>query len=409
MSEIDAFGDFREEWSRLGPSLPPDDPNDKSHFRPTGIVTGTALGLASGIGDLVLKGMGMATAVAPISADFMLSNVTGERQTSLQDKYFSLMDTASKAVDKVLVPRPEEYTLGGETMYSLARGIAPIGLAAVNPLAGVGALVATTTMKTGTDLVDAGASSNVALAGGLLQGATMAVGAGVPAVFGKGLIVNLASAVGVNNVIGSLSRVAMSEMLKANGHPDLAEQYGPSVESSLVDTALGLAFGTLHYIGGKAVQKSALDDAVSTIINNHSASESGPGLPADVHSQQGAVDALKKAIDQINEGKKVDVAQEMQGTKFIPLPETEVSKAINEENSSVQKDVLFSVEPLPLRLKTEKPPALMPFQDPLTGEQRLISPQDADSVLTEFEAKANSEAELLESSDLLSCIQSNAP
>jgi hypothetical protein len=151
MNSIAEFGDFREEWSRLGPSLPPDDPNDKSTFRPTGVVIGTALGFASGINDLVFYGIGMAGAVVPISADFIISNATGDQQTSLQDKYFAAIEKPYKAIESNLTPRPEEFTTVGRILYSLTRAISPLAPAVVSPLAGVASFISTTTMKIITD------------------------------------------------------------------------------------------------------------------------------------------------------------------------------------------------------------------------------------------------------------------
>lgn len=97
------------------------------------------------------------------------------------------------------------------------------------------------------------------------DGVISAIGAIMPAAFGKTLVQKIATGAASNIVIGGFNRSADSSILKKNGYDNMAEQYKVlDFDSFVAEGLIGAAFGGFSYLGHhegeiKPIQKTKIE------------------------------------------------------------------------------------------------------------------------------------------------------
>lgn len=158
-----------------------------------------------------------------------------------------------------------------------------------------------------------------------------AVGLGVvlPAAVPGKLVTRALSGGGINTVIGTGQRYALSSELESNGYTDLARQYKPfDAAHVLTDFTLGAFFG--GFLGPRPLARDAntrvlpSDVDAALTMGNAAHIETGtiPGMPTDLASRQAHVNAVNKALDDLMNDRPVDVGDPVTRAPFESRPET---------------------------------------------------------------------------------------
>ena len=162
-----------------------------------------------------------------------------------------------------------------------------------------------------------------------IDAATVGLGVVVPAGVPGKLATRALSGGAIMTAFGATSRAALSYELESAGYADLARQYKVfDAAPMLTDFALGAFFGGL--MGPRPVPPEARgrvlpSDVDGTLTMNNAAHiETGtiPGMPTDLISRQAHVDAVSKALDDLMNGRPVDVGEQITRAPFEPKGES---------------------------------------------------------------------------------------
>lgn len=226
---------------------------------------------------------------------------------------------------KDLTPDPATTGLAGQVLNPLADVLprAAVGAVAGGPI-GSALLAGVPEYTTSKTLAESeGIDSSTASTKGIIDSTVMGVGAILPAarIF-RGVVPDLAAAVGANVGLGVAGRGATSLLLEENGYTTQAAQYHAFDATAMaIDGVLGLGFFGLARLGsrGAVVTPEQLDAAlVQNYVNT--ADMSGPGVPVDPASQNMHQSSLTQALDQINNNQPVQISGDMENVAFLRLP-----------------------------------------------------------------------------------------
>jgi hypothetical protein len=156
------------------------------------------------------------------------------------------------------------------------------------------------------DLKEQGVDTTTAAESAALTGIVNAAGLRVPMSFGSTLATRLASGAAAQTSFGMIDRKADAAILRAGGYDEMADQeHTFDMAQMAIDAVMGTAFGGLAHLHAPAVEHIDAALTANLALRNR---KSAPGVATDPAAAGAHVDALNKAIQDLQDGKHVNVA-----------------------------------------------------------------------------------------------------
>ncbi|EOJ8618488.1 hypothetical protein ACM46Y_000113 [Escherichia coli] len=358
---------------------------------------------------------GMDKIVSPI-AQFVNEN------TSLNDTSVSYIAEQRKLAEqqvKRLTPDAATTGTAGQVLYGLfdMGGQAVVGTTLGGPVGGAAAVTSLQGFSEFERLTAQGVDFRTAQEAGLVQGITAGAGTLIPMSLGlraggalaEGVAAQLARtgessvrraaatavratpdiayAAGTNIAFGMAQRGLTAKTLRDGGYSEMANQYDVLDRQAIaIDAVLGVAFGGVgRFINSRGESTSApnfspvdVDAALAANAAHHAEIDIAPGVPINVLSRNSHIQALRKAMSDVSQGRPVDVASIVESASFSEIPERKslLSQAVNEALSSVDDGV--TARAIENRLLEEQAAQLLPrgdrqvYQSEIANSQRII-------------------------------------
>ena len=358
---------------------------------------------------------GMDKIVSPI-AQFVNEN------TSLNDTSVSYIAEQRKLAEqqvKRLTPDAATTGTAGQVLYGLfdMGGQAVVGTTLGGPVGGAAAVTSLQGFSEFERLTAQGVDFRTAQEAGLVQGITAGAGTLIPMSLGlraggalaEGVAAQLARtgessvrraaatavratpdiayAAGTNIAFGMAQRGLTAKTLRDGGYSEMANQYDVLDRQAIaIDAVLGVAFGGVgRFINSRGESTSApnfspvdVDAALAANAAHHAEIDIAPGVPINVLSRNSHIQALRKAMSDVSEGRPVDVASIVESASFSEIPGRKnlLSQAVNEALSSVDDGV--TARAIENRLLEEQAAQLLPrgdrqvYQSEIANSQRII-------------------------------------
>ncbi|HHL5215497.1 TPA: hypothetical protein ACQ8HV_001276 [Escherichia coli] len=358
---------------------------------------------------------GMDKIVSPI-AQFVNEN------TSLNDTSVSYIAEQRKLAEqqvKRLTPDAATTGTAGQVLYGLfdMGGQAVIGTTLGGPVGGAAAVTSLQGFSEFERLTAQGVDFRTAQEAGLVQGITAGAGTLIPMSLGlraggalaEGVASQLARtgessvrraaatavratpdiayAAGTNIAFGMAQRGLTAKTLRDGGYSEMANQYDVLDRQAIaIDAVLGVAFGGVgRFINSRGESTSApnfspvdIDAALAANAAHHAEIDIAPGVPINVLSRNSHIQALRKAMSDVSQGRPVDVASIVESASFSEIPgrRSLLSQAVNEALSSVDDGV--TARAIENRLLEEQAAQLLPrgdrqvYQSEIANSQRII-------------------------------------
>lgn len=358
---------------------------------------------------------GMDKIVSPI-AQFVNEN------TSLNDTSVSYIAEQRKLAEqqvKRLTPDAATTGTAGQVLYGLfdMGGQAVVGTTLGGPVGGAAAVTSLQGFSEFERLTAQGVDFRTAQEAGLVQGITAGAGTLIPMSLGlraggalaEGVAAQLARtgessvrraaatavratpdiayAAGTNIAFGMAQRGLTAKTLRDGGYSEMANQYDVLDRQAIaIDAVLGVAFGGVgRFINSRGESTSApnfspvdVDAALAANAAHHAEIDIAPGVPINVLSRNSHIQALRKAMSDVSQGRPVDVASIVEPASFskIPWRKSLLSQAVDEALSSVDDGV--TARAIENRLLEEQAAQLLPrgdrqvYQSEIANSQRII-------------------------------------
>lgn len=358
---------------------------------------------------------GMDKIVSPI-AQFVNEN------TSLNDTSVSYIAEQRKLAEqqvKRLTPDAATTGTAGQVLYGLfdMGGQAVVGTTLGGPVGGAAAVTSLQGFSEFERLTAQGVDFRTAQEAGLVQGITAGAGTLIPMSLGlraggalaEGVAAQLARtgessvrraaatavratpdiayAAGTNIAFGMAQRGLTAKTLRDGGYSEMANQYDVLDRQAIaIDAVLGVAFGSVgRFINSRGESTSApnfspvdVDAALAANAAHHAEIDIAPGVPINVLSRNSHIQALRKAMSDVSQGRAVDVASIVESASFSEIPgrKSLLSQAVNEALSSVDDGV--TARAIENRLLEEQAAQLLPrgdrqvYQSEIANSQRII-------------------------------------
>ena len=358
---------------------------------------------------------GMDKIVSPI-AQFVNEN------TSLNDTSVSYIAEQRKLAEqqvKRLTPDAATTGTAGQVLYGLfdMGGQAVVGTTLGGPVGGAAAVTSLQGFSEFERLTAQGVDFRTAQEAGLVQGITAGAGTLIPMSLGlraggalaEGVAAQLARtgessvrraaatavratpdiayAAGTNIAFGMAQRGLTAKTLRDGGYSEMANQYDVLDRQVIaIDAVLGVAFGGVgRFINSRGESTSApnfspvdVDAALAANAAHHAEIDIAPGVPINVLSRNSHIQALRKAMSGVSQGRPVDVASIVESASFSEIPgrKSLLSQAVNEALSSVDDGV--TARAIENRLLEEQAAQLLPrgdrqvYQSEIANSQRII-------------------------------------
>ncbi len=358
---------------------------------------------------------GMDKIVSPI-AQFVNEN------TSLNDTSVSYIAEQRKLEEqqvKRLTPDAATTGTAGQVLYGLfdMGGQAVVGTTLGGPVGGAAAVTSLQGFSEFERLTAQGVDFRTAQEAGLVQGITAGAGTLIPMSLGlraggalaEGVAAQLARtgessvrraaatavratpdiayAAGTNIAFGMAQRGLTAKTLRDGGYSEMANQYDVLDRQAIaIDAVLGVAFGGVgRFINSRGESTSApnfspvdIDAALAANAAHHAEIDIAPGVPINVLSRNSHIQALRKAMSDVSQGRPVDVASIVESASFSEIPghRSLLSQAVNEALSSVDDGV--TARAIENRLLEEQAAQLLPrgdrqvYQSEIANSQRII-------------------------------------
>lgn len=358
---------------------------------------------------------GMDKIVSPI-AQFINEN------TSLNDTSVSYIAEQRKLAEqqvKRLTPDAATTGTAGQVLYGLfdMGGQAVVGTTLGGPVGGAAAVTSLQGFSEFERLIAQGVDFRTAQEAGLVQGITAGAGTLIPMSLGlraggalaEGVAAQLARtgessvrraaatavratpdiayAAGTNIAFGMAQRGLTAKTLRDGGYSEMANQYDVLDRQAIaIDAVLGVAFGGVgRFINSRGESTSApnfspvdIDAALAANAAHHAEIDIAPGVPINVLSRNSHIQALRKAMSDVSQGRPVDVASIVESASFSEIPGRKnlLSQAVNEALSSVDDGV--TARAIENRLLEEQAAQLLPrgdrqvYQSEIANSQRII-------------------------------------
>ncbi len=358
---------------------------------------------------------GMDKIVSPI-AQFVNEN------TSLNDTSVSYIAEQRKLAEqqvKRLTPDAATTGTAGQVLYGLfdMGGQAVVGTTLGGPVGGAAAVTSLQGFSEFERLTAQGVDFRTAQEAGLVQGITAGAGTLIPMSLGlraggalaEGVAAQLARtgessvrraaatavratpdiayAAGTNIAFGMAQRGLTAKTLRDGGYSEMANQYDVLYRKAIaIDAVLGVAFGGVgRFINSRGESTNApnfspvdIDAALAANAAHHAEIDIAPGVPINVLSRNSHIQALRKAMSDVSQGRPVDVASIVESASFSEIPgrKSLLSQAVNEALSSVDDGV--TARAIENRLLEEQAAQLLPrgdrqvYQSEIANSQRII-------------------------------------
>lgn len=358
---------------------------------------------------------GMDKIVSPI-AQFVNEN------TSLNDTSVSYIAEQRKLAEqqvKRLTPDAATTGTAGQVLYGLfdMGGQAVVGTTLGGPVGGAAAVTSLQGFSEFERLTAQGVDFRTSQEAGLVQGITAGAGTLIPMSLGlraggalaEGVAAQLARtgessvrraaatavratpdiayAAGTNIAFGMAQRGLTAKTLRDGGYSEMANQYDVLDRQAIaIDAVLGVAFGGVgRFINSRGESTSApnfspvdVDAALAANAAHHAEIDIAPGVPINVLSRNSHIQALRKAMSDVSQGRPVDVASIVESASFSEIPgrKSLLSQAVNEALSSVDDGV--TARAIENRLLEEQAAQLLPrgdrqvYQSEIANSQRII-------------------------------------
>lgn len=358
---------------------------------------------------------GMDKIVSPI-AQFVNEN------TSLNDTSVSYIAEQRKLAEqqvKRLTPDAATTGTAGQVLYGLfdMGGQAVVGTTLGGPVGGAAAVTSLQGFSEFERLTAQGVDFRTAQEAGLVQGITAGAGTLIPMSLGlraggalaEGVAARLARtgessvrraaatavratpdiayAAGTNIAFGMAQRGLTAKTLRDGGYSEMANQYDVLDRQAIaIDAVLGVAFGGVgRFINSRGESTNApnfspvdIDAALAANAAHHAEIDIAPGVPINVLSRNSHIQALRKAMSDVSQGRPVDVASIVESASFSEIPgrKSLLSQAVNEALSSVDDGV--TARAIENRLLEEQAAQLLPrgdrqvYQSEIANSQRII-------------------------------------
>ncbi|HBE7589481.1 hypothetical protein U9783_00640 [Escherichia coli] len=358
---------------------------------------------------------GMDKIVSPI-AQFINEN------TSLNDTSVSYIAEQRKLAEqqvKRLTPDAATTGTAGQVLYGLfdMGGQAVVGTTLGGPVGGAAAVTSLQGFSEFERLTAQGVDFRTAQEAGLVQGITAGAGTLIPMSLGlraggalaEGVAAQLARtgessvrraaatavratpdiayAAGTNIAFGMAQRGLTAKTLRDGGYSEMANQYDVLDRQAIaIDAVLGVAFGGVgRFINSRGEATSTpnfspvdVDAALAANAAHHAEIDIAPGVPINVLSRNSHIQALRKAMSDVSQGRPVDVASIIESASFSEIPgrKSLLSQAVNEALSSVDDGV--TARAIENRLLEEQAAQLLPrgdrqvYQSEIANSQRII-------------------------------------
>lgn len=358
---------------------------------------------------------GMDKIVSPI-AQFVNEN------TSLNDTSISYIAEQRKLAEqqvKRLTPDAATTGTAGQVLYGLfdMGGQAVVGTTLGGPVGGAAAVTSLQGFSEFERLTVQGVDFRTAQEAGLVQGITAGAGTLIPMSLGlraggalaEGVAAQLARtgessvrraaatavratpdiayAAGTNIAFGMAQRGLTAKTLRDGGYSEMANQYDVLDRQAIaIDAVLGVAFGGVgRFINSRGESTNApnfspvdIDAALAANAAHHAEIDIAPGVPINVLSRNSHIQALRKAMSDVSQGRPVDVASIVESASFSEIPgrKSLLSQAVNEALSSVDDGV--TARAIENRLLEEQAAQLLPrgdrqvYQSEIANSQRII-------------------------------------
>ncbi|HBD3980559.1 TPA: hypothetical protein KJG06_000674 [Escherichia coli] len=358
---------------------------------------------------------GMDKIVSPI-AQFVNEN------TSFNDTSVSYIAEQRKLAEqqvKRLTPDAATTGTAGQVLYGLfdMGGQAVVGSALAGPIGGAAAVTSLQGFSEFERLSAQGVDFRTAQEAGLVQGITAGAGTLIPMSLGlraggalvEGVAAQLARtgessvrraaatavratpdiayAAGTNIAFGMAQRGLTAKTLRDGGYSEMANQYDVLDRQAIaIDAVLGVAFGGVgRFINSRGESTNApnfspvdIDAALAANAAHHAEIDIAPGVPINVLSRNSHIQALRKAMSDVSQGRPVDVASIVESASFSEIPgrKSLLSQAVNEALSSVDDGV--TARAIENRLLEEQAAQLLPrgdrkvYQSEIANSQRII-------------------------------------
>ena len=358
---------------------------------------------------------GMDKIVSPI-AQFINEN------TSLNDTSVSYIAEQRKLAEqqvKRLTPDAATTGTAGQVLYGLfdMGGQAVVGTTLGGPVGGAAAVTSLQGFSEFERLTAQGVDFRTAQEAGLVQGITAGAGTLIPMSLGlraggalaEGVAAQLARtgessvrraaatavrampdiayAAGTNIAFGMAQRGLTAKTLRDGGYSEMANQYDVLDRQAIaIDAVLGVAFGGVgRFINSRGESTNApnfspvdIDAALAANAAHHAEIDIAPGVPINVLSRNSHIQALRKAMSDVSQGRPVDVASIVESASFSEIPgrKSLLSQAVNEALSSVDYGV--TARAIENRLLEEQAAQLLPrgdrqvYQSEIANSQRII-------------------------------------
>ncbi|HDK1477630.1 TPA: hypothetical protein PRW13_001872 [Escherichia coli] len=358
---------------------------------------------------------GMDKIVSPI-AQFVNEN------TSVNDTSVSYIAEQRKLAEqqvKRLTPDAATTGTAGQVLYGLfdMGGQAVVGTTLGGPVGGAAAVTSLQGFSEFERLTAQGVDFRTAQEAGLVQGITAGAGTLIPMSLGLragGALAesvaaqlartgessvrraaatavratpDIAYAAGTNIAFGMAQRGLTAKTLRDGSYSEMANQYDVLDRQAIaIDAVLGVAFGGVgRFINSRGESTSApnfspvdIDAALAANAAHHAEIDIAPGVPINVLSRNSHIQALRKAMSDVSQGRPVDVTSIVESASFSEIPgrKSLLSQAVNEALSSVDDGV--TARAIENRLLEEQAAQLLPrgdrqvYQSEIANSQRII-------------------------------------
>ncbi|EBM7380325.1 hypothetical protein AHW29_13935 [Salmonella enterica subsp. enterica serovar Muenchen] len=321
----------------------------------TAAVSGLYSGLVAKPDQLLWAGMDKI--VSPI-AKFVNEN------TSINDTSAEYIGEQRKLAEqqvKRLTPDAATTGTAGQVLHGLfdMGGQAVVGTLLSGPAGGAAAVTALQGFSEFEKLTAQGVDFRTAQEAGLVQGVTAGAGTLIPmslglraggalaesvgaqlARTGESAVRNVAAtavraapdiayAAGTNIAFGMAQRGLTAKTLRDGGYNEMAAQYDVFDRQSIaIDAVLGVAFGGvgrfLNARGESAAtpefSPAEVDAALAANASHHAEIDVAPGIPVNVLSRDAHIQALQKAMNDVSQGRAIDVASIAEPASFSDVP-----------------------------------------------------------------------------------------
>lgn len=379
----------------------------------TAAVSGLYSGLVAKPDQLLWAGMDKI--VSPI-AKFVNEN-TSINDTSAE--YIAEQRKLAEQQVKRLTPDAATTGTAGQVLHGLfdMGGQAVVGTLLAGPAGGAAAVTALQGFSEFERLTAQGVDFRTAQESGLVQGITAGAGTLIPmslglraggalaesvgaqlARSGESAVRNVAAtavraapdiayAAGTNIAFGMAQRGLTAKTLRDGGYDEMANQYDVFDRQSIaIDAVLGVAFGGVgRFMNARGENATTptfspaeVDAALAANASHHAEIDVAPGVPVNVLSRDAHVQALQKAMNDVSQGRAVDVASIAEPASFSDIPGRRSLIAQSIDEVLINADEGSAARAIETKTLEERAAQVLPrgdrqvYQSEIANGQRII-------------------------------------